>query len=84
MFFSPCLEIEAYFFVASNLGWTGIIKVSMIYTIITISGMLLLVWLEIKEVKKQISFSRTSRKNNYRYSADCCRNCRILYLTVNN
>lgn len=52
MFFSPCLEIEAYFFVASKLGWQGIITVSLIYTIITIAGMLLLVWLGMKGVKK--------------------------------
>ena len=52
MFFSPCLEIEAYFFVASRLGWKGIIAVSVIYTFITIAGMLLLVWLGMKGVKK--------------------------------
>ena len=52
MFFSPCLEIEAYYFVASQLGWQGIITVSLIYTIITIAGMLLLVWLGMKGVKK--------------------------------
>ncbi|PJA99605.1 MAG: hypothetical protein CO128_03155 [Ignavibacteriales bacterium CG_4_9_14_3_um_filter_30_11] len=52
MFFSPCLEIEAYFFVASKLGWQGIITVSVIYTIITIAGMLLLVWLGMKGVRK--------------------------------
>lgn len=52
MFFSPCLEIEAYFFVASKLGWGGIIAVSIIYTIITIAGMLLLVWLGMKGVRK--------------------------------
>lgn len=51
MFFSPCIEIEAYFFVASRLGWQGIITVSVIYTVITISGMLLLVWLGMKGVK---------------------------------
>lgn len=52
MFFSPCLEIEAYFFVASKLGWEGIIAVSVIYTFITIAGMLLLVWLGMKGVRK--------------------------------
>jgi len=52
MFFSPCLEIEAYFFVASKFGWQGIIAVSVIYTFITIAGMLLLVWLGMKGVKK--------------------------------
>ena len=52
MFFSPCLEIEAYYFVASKLGWQGIITVSVIYTIITIAGMLLLVWLGMKGIRK--------------------------------
>lgn len=52
MFFSPCIEIEAYYFVAGNLGWEGIIAVSLIYTIITIAGMLLLVWLGMKGVRK--------------------------------
>lgn len=52
MFFSPCLEIEAYYFVASKLGWEGISAVSVIYTIITIAGMLLLVWLGMKGVKR--------------------------------
>ncbi|MFN3693721.1 MAG: hypothetical protein ACK4UV_01835 [Ignavibacterium sp.] len=52
MFFSPCLEIEAYFFVASRIGWDGIIAVSVIYTFITIAGMLLLVWLGMKGVRK--------------------------------
>ncbi|MEG8945698.1 hypothetical protein [Rosettibacter firmus] len=52
MFFSPCLEIEAYFFVASRFGWQGIIAVSVIYTFITIAGMLLLVWLGMKGVRK--------------------------------
>jgi len=52
MFLSPCLEIEAYYFIASKLGWQGIITVSLIYTIITIAGMLLLVWLGMKGVKK--------------------------------
>jgi threonine/homoserine/homoserine lactone efflux protein len=52
MFFSPCLEIEAYYFVASSFGWRGIITVSIIYTSITIAGMLLLVWLGMKGVKK--------------------------------
>jgi chromate transport protein ChrA len=52
MFFSPCLEIEAYFFVASKLGWEGIIAVSVVYTVIIIAGMVLLVWLGMKGVKK--------------------------------
>lgn len=52
MFFSPCLEIEAYYFVASNIGWQGIIAVSVVYTVITIAGMILLVWLGLKGIKK--------------------------------
>jgi nickel/cobalt transporter (NicO) family protein len=52
MFFSPCMEIEVYYFVASKLGWNGIITVSVIYTFITIAGMLLLVWLGMKGAKK--------------------------------
>lgn len=52
MFFSPCLEIEAYYFVASGFGWQGIITVSVIYTVITIGGMLLLVWFGMKGVQK--------------------------------
>lgn len=51
MFFSPCLEIEAYYFVASTLGWEGILAVSAVYTVITIAGMLLLVWLGMKGVR---------------------------------
>lgn len=52
MFLSPCLEIEAYFFIASKLGWTGIITVSAIYTIVTLAGMLVLVWLGLQGMKK--------------------------------
>ena len=44
MFFSPCLEIEAYYIeAASALGWFGIGAVSIIYLVVTVLGMLLLV-----------------------------------------
>jgi len=43
MFFSPCLEIEAYYFTAGALGWLGIATVSIIYVLVTVLGMLLLV-----------------------------------------
>jgi sulfite exporter TauE/SafE len=36
MFFSPCIEIEAYYFTAGTLGMSGIITVSIIYLIMTI------------------------------------------------
>lgn len=44
MFFSPCIEIEAYYFAAGSvLGWFGILIVSGIYFIVTVLGMILLV-----------------------------------------
>ena len=51
MFLSPCLEIEAYYFQASTLGWMGIWVVSCVYTVITVSGMCLLVYLGMRGVK---------------------------------
>ncbi len=52
MFFSPCIEIEAYYFTASGIGWTGIATVSIVYFLITIAGMLLLVYLGLKGIEK--------------------------------
>ena len=52
MFFSPCIEIEAYYFTAGTLGMSGIIVVSIIYLILTIFGMLLLVDLGNRGVEK--------------------------------
>lgn len=43
MFFSPCIEIEAYYFTAGSLGWAGIITLSFIYLVITVSFMIFLV-----------------------------------------
>ncbi|MGB9695817.1 MAG: hypothetical protein ACP5P3_01990 [Ignavibacteria bacterium] len=43
MFFSPCIEIEAYYFTAGSLGWAGIITLSFVYLIITVSFMIFLV-----------------------------------------
>jgi nickel/cobalt exporter len=48
MFFSPCLEIEAYYFTAGTHGWAGIMTVSLVYIVITVLGMLILVDLGIK------------------------------------
>ena len=48
MFFSPCLEIEAYFFTAGALGWQGIATVSLVYLMVTVAGMVLLVDLGLK------------------------------------
>ncbi len=51
MFLSPCMEIEAYYLQAASAGWTGILVVSLIYMLITISGMILLVYLAGKGVR---------------------------------
>jgi nickel/cobalt exporter len=51
MFLSPCLEIEAYYFQAGAAGWQGILMVSVVYVVITVSGMLLLVFLGNKGVR---------------------------------
>ncbi|MDQ2096824.1 MAG: hypothetical protein QQW96_04165 [Tychonema bourrellyi B0820] len=43
MFFSPCIEIEAYYFSAGTIGWVGILVVSVVYLVVTVLGMVLLV-----------------------------------------
>jgi hypothetical protein len=48
MFFSPCIEIEAYYFTAGALGWPGIIAVSLVYLVVTVGGMVVLVDLGLK------------------------------------
>jgi hypothetical protein len=48
MFFSPCLEIEAYYFTAGALGWQGIATVSLVYLVVTVAGMVVLVDLGLK------------------------------------
>jgi len=40
MFFTPCLEIETYFFNASVIGWTGIAIVGVTYMSVTVVGLL--------------------------------------------
>jgi hypothetical protein len=52
MFFSPCLEIEAYYFTAGALGRLGIATVSIIYVVVTVLGMLLLVDLGRRGIEK--------------------------------
>jgi putative Mn2+ efflux pump MntP len=45
MFLTPCIEIEAYYFQAAMIGWTGILIVSSVYLFITVFFMLILVFL---------------------------------------
>jgi hypothetical protein len=51
MFLSPCLEVEAYYFQAGAEGWPGILAVSAVYVLVTVAGMLLLVYLGNKGVR---------------------------------
>jgi nickel/cobalt transporter (NicO) family protein len=51
MFLTPCIEIEAYYFQAGTIGWTGIFMVSAVYLLITILVMLLLVFLGVKGIQ---------------------------------
>ncbi len=41
MFLSPCLEIEAYFLLAGAQGWWVVATISIIYCLVSISGMML-------------------------------------------
>lgn len=50
MFFSPCMEIEAYFLVAGGLGWFAILSIALLYLVITIAGMVIWVRLAYKGV----------------------------------
>jgi nickel/cobalt transporter (NicO) family protein len=45
MFLTPCIEIEAYYFQASTIGWIGILIVSSVYLLITLTIMFSLVYL---------------------------------------
>jgi nickel/cobalt transporter (NicO) family protein len=52
MFLTPCIEIEAYYFQASTIGWTGIFIVSLVYLLITLLVMFTLVYLGMKGVNR--------------------------------
>lgn len=52
MFFTPCLEIEAYYFQAGIYGWSGILIVSLVYLVITLLVMMTLVYLGLSGINK--------------------------------
>lgn len=52
MFFSPCLEIEAYYFTAGTHGRWAIGLLSAVYLIVTVVGSILLVSLASKGIEK--------------------------------
>lgn len=41
MFLSPCMEVEAYFLLAGAQGWRAVAAVAGIYTLISVTGMVL-------------------------------------------
>lgn len=45
MFLSPCLEVNAYFLSAGAKGWGAVGVVALIYNVVTLAGMLGMVWL---------------------------------------
>ncbi len=45
MFFSPCFEIEAYFLIAGAEGWLFVAFLAVLYTVITVCGMV--VWVRL-------------------------------------
>ncbi len=52
LFFSPCVAIGSYYIVAGTIGWFPIVVISSIYLLVTIIGMILMVNLGLKGVKK--------------------------------
>jgi len=52
MFFSPCLELDAYYFHAGTFGWPGIAIVSVTYLVITVSVMMILVYAGLKSIER--------------------------------
>jgi putative Mn2+ efflux pump MntP len=52
MFLSPCMEIEAYFLLAGAYGWWAVMSISVLYLIISVSGMVIWVRLAYKGILK--------------------------------
>jgi putative Mn2+ efflux pump MntP len=52
MFFSPCLEIESYYLTAGTFGWPGILLVSVLYLVVTITLMVVLVALGYRGIER--------------------------------
>ncbi len=52
MFLSPCMEIEAYFLLAGTKGWGMMAMIAALYSVITITGMLIWVRIVYKKLLK--------------------------------
>ncbi len=48
MFFSPCIELESYYFTAGTFGWPGIVVVSIVYLLVTVTAMVAFVALALE------------------------------------
>jgi len=52
MFFSPCIEIEAYYLQGGAMGWPGIAAISFVYFSVTVLGMIVLVHLGLRGAER--------------------------------
>ena len=52
LFFSPCIAMGSYFFLAGTGGWPGIVMVSVIYLIVTVLGLVLMVNLALRGMER--------------------------------
>ena len=52
IFFSSCMEIEAYFLLAGSFGWYAILSIALLYLIVSVTGMVLWVRLAYKGIIK--------------------------------
>jgi hypothetical protein len=52
MFLSPCLEIEGYFLLAGSYGWWLVVAIAVLYSVVSISGMMIWIRLAYKGLLK--------------------------------
>lgn len=52
MFFSPCMEVEAYFIAAAKEGWAFVSLIALVYAVVTVSGMLIWMYIALRGLKK--------------------------------
>jgi len=52
MFLSPCLEIEGYFLMAGTYGWWLVVAIALLYSVVSISGMMIWIRLAYKGLLK--------------------------------
>lgn len=65
MFFSPCVEIEAYYFTAGQFGWFGIALLSVIYLVLTVVLLVIMVHLgrrSLDLMNKKLHFLESNEK----------------------